>query len=162
MKSGVYCIDPPHDSDLSWSPVDAALLNGSTDPAKNKYSGYNPDGVTLYIKPSGGFSINSNSPTKLDASKNVNSDYQGYLIILEGTPTNHPSCTINGGADLDINGLIFAPYCNFTVNGQAGETASFNAQLIGWDIKINGTNAINFNYNPSNQVKIKRRVGLIR
>ena len=160
MASGVYCIDPPMDKDLSWSPVDASFLNGSTDPAQNPYASYNPDGVTLYIRPSGGFSINASSPTMLDASKS--GDYQGYLIILEGAYTNHPSCTINGGADIHMDGLIFAPYCNFTINGQAGETALFNAQLVGWDIKVNGTNAINFKYNPSNQVKIKSQVGLMR
>lgn len=162
MKSGVYCIDPPMNQDLSWSPVDAAHLNGSIDPLKNKYSVYNPSGVTLYIKRSGGFSINSNSPTYLDASTSTSSDYQGYLIILEGSSTSHPDCTITGGAELDINGLIFTPYCNLKINGQAGETAAINAQLIGWDILINGTNAINFNYDPSNQVKIKAKVGLMK
>ena len=160
MASGVYCIDPPMNKDLSWSPVDAAFLNGSTDPAVNSYASYNPDGVTLYIRPSGGFSINASSPTLLDAS--TTGDYQGYLIILEGTHEDHPNCTINGGADISMEGLIFAPYCNFTINGQAGETALFNAQLVGWDIKVNGTNTINFNYDPSNQVKIKSQVGLMR
>jgi Putative Flp pilus-assembly TadE/G-like len=162
MKEGIYCIDPPMNQDLSWSPVDAALLNGSTTPADNKYSIHNSKGVTLYIKAGGGFAINASSPTYLDATNDPASDYQGYLIILEGTHTSHPSCTINGGADIDVNGLIFAPYCDFLINGQAGETSDINAQLIGWDIKVNGANQINFNYNPSNQVKIKRKVGLMR
>jgi len=167
MASGVYCIDPPMSQDLSWSPVSAAFLNGSTDPALNQYAtAYNPYGVTLYIKKGGGFTINASSPTYLDATTKAPngsaSDYQGYLIILEGDQTTHPSCTINGGADIKMNGLIDAPYCNFTINGQAGETAPFNAQLLGWDITINGQNAINFNYDPSNQVHIKRRVGLMK
>ncbi|HKJ37558.1 MAG TPA: hypothetical protein VJ972_02190, partial [Anaerolineales bacterium] len=135
-------------------------LNGSVLPSKNKYHAYNPDGVTLYVKDGGGFSLNSNSPTWLDAS--TDGDYQGYLLILEGNQNEHPSCVINGGADLDINGLIIAPYCNFTINGQAGETAAFNAQLVGWDIKINGANAINFSYDPNNQVIIKSQLGLVR
>ena len=165
MASGIYCIDPKgpaFDTDLGWSPVAAASLNGSTDPLINKYSAYNPDGVTLYVKKGGGFSINADSPTFLDASSNPNSDYQGYLIVLEGTHTSIENCNITGGADIEINGLIFAPYCDITVNGQAGETAAINAQLIGWDIKINGTNAINFNYDPSNQVKVKAKVGLMK
>lgn len=162
MASGVYCIDPPGTQDLSWSAVDAAFLNGSTDPSKNPHSIYNPDGVTLYIKAGGGFAINGSSPTYLDATNDPDSDYQGYLVILEGTPTYHPSCTINGGADIYINGLIFAPYCNFQINGQAGETSEINAQLIGWDIKINGANAINFKYDPNKAVHIKRKVGLMR
>jgi hypothetical protein len=163
MHEGVYCVDPPGTQDLSWSPVDAALLNGSSIPAKNKYYGSATDGgVTLYIKAGGGFSLNTLSPTFLDATNDPNSEYQGYLIILEGTPTAHPSCTINGGAAMYINGMVFAPYCNFTINGKAGETADINAQLLGWDLKINGSNEIHFNYDPSNLVIIKRQVGLMR
>lgn len=160
MASGVYCIDPPMNQDLSWSPVEFVSLNGSTDPSKNKYSVHNPDGVTLYIKSGGGFSINANNITYLDAS--TSGDYQGYLIILEGTHTSIQSCSITGGANIDINGLIFAPYCNITVNGSSSSTAVINAQLIGWDLKINGGAGINFNYDPSNQVTIKRRIGLMR
>lgn len=162
MASGVYCIDPPMSQDLSWSPVDAVLLNGSTDPLKNKYSAYNPDGITLYIKAGGGFSLNSNSPTLLDATDDPDSDYQGYLVILEGAHTSIEDCSITGGADLDINGLIFAPYCSITVNGGSEATAAFNAQFIGWDVKLNGNNLITFNYDPSNQVTIKRKVGLMK
>ena len=160
MKSGVYCIDLPANQDLSWSAVDAAALIGSTDPSKNPYVAYNPTGVTLYIKQADGFAINGNGPTYLDAS--TTGDLQGYLVILKGTETDHPTCTINGGATIDMNGMIFAPYCNFQINGKAGETAQINAQLLGWDIKINGANAINFNYSPSNQVILKRRIGLMK
>jgi hypothetical protein len=160
MASGVYCIELPPNQDLSWSAVDAAALIGSTDPHKNAYSVYNPDGVTLYLKQANGFSINGNGPTYLDAP--TDGDYQGYLIIMKGTPTDHPSCTINGGATIDMNGLIFTPYCDFIINGRAGETSEINAQIIGWDIKINGDNEINFNYNPDNAVKIKRKVGLMK
>jgi hypothetical protein len=167
LASGVYCINPPMDQDLTWRAVDAAVLNGSTDPLKNKYQDpdnslpdVNPDGVTIYIKAGGGFSVNAKSPTYLDAP--TDGDYQGYLMILEGTHTSHPSCTINGGADINLNGLIFAPYCNFTINGKAGEDAPINAQLIGWDISINGANTINFNYDPSNEVVLKRQLGLMK
>lgn len=170
MASGVYCIDPggpSWDGDLSWSPVDAAVLNGSTDPLRNKYQDpgntlpdVNPDGVTLYIKKGGGFSVNSNNPTFLDAS--TSGDYQGYLIILEGNQYSIETCNITGGADLDINGLIFAPYCATTINGGSDPTAEINAQLVVWDIKINGTTNINFNYDPSNQVMLKNQIGLVR
>jgi hypothetical protein len=168
MASGVYCIDPPMNQDLSWSPNAASVLNGSTDPTKNRfqdpsspdYLNFNPNGITLYIRAGGGFDINTNSPTLLDAS--TTGDYQGYLIILEGTHTSHPSCTLNGGATIDLNGMVFAPYCDFVINGTAGETAGINAQVLGWTIRVNGTNAINFNYDPSNQVKIKRKVGLMK
>jgi len=170
MASGVYCIDPKgptNDFDLFWSGTDAAKLNGSTEsnPSKNnynKYHTYNPNGVTLYIKQGGGFSINNNNPTYLDATNDPDSDYQGYLIILEGTETDHPSCTISGGAAININGLIYTPYCDITIDGSSSPTAEINAQLIGWDIKITGDAEINFNYDPSNEVIIKRRIGLMK
>lgn len=163
MASGVYCIDPggsSHDFDLSWSPVDFVSLNGSVDPSENKYHAYNPDGVTLYIKSGGGFSINANNPTYLDGA--TSGDYQGYLIVLEGTHTSIESCSISGGADVDINGMIFAPYCNITVNGGSSSTAKINAQLLGWDLKIDGGAGINFKYDPKYAVHLKRRVGLMR
>ena len=165
MASGIYCIDPPMNQDLSWNGSSFLELNGSTEsnPSKdnyNEYHAYNPDGVTLYIKSGGGFSLSINSPIYLDAS--TSGDLQGYLVVLEGTHISIENCTVNGGSYLDINGLIFAPYCDITVNGGSDPTAEINAQLIGWDIKINGTTTVNFNYNPSNQVKIKRRLGLMK
>ena len=168
MESGVYCIDPggpSRDWDLSWSPTDFVSLNGSTvsNPSKtnyNKYYAYNPDGVTLYIKSGGGFTLNANNPTYLDSS--TDGDYQGYLMILEGTRASIETCSITGGNDVNFNGMIFAPYCNITINGGSDPTAEINAQLIGWDIKIDGTTTINFNYNPNNQVRVKRQLGLMK
>jgi hypothetical protein len=160
MSSGVYCIDPPHSQDLSWSGSSFLELNGSTNPGKNRYHSYNPDGVTLYIRSGGGFSLSINSPILLDAS--TTGDYQGYLIILEGDHTSIQNCGIEGGAYLDINGLVFAPYCDITVNGGSDPTAEINAQLMGWDLKVNGTTTVNFHYDPSNQVQIRRRIGLMR
>jgi len=162
MASGVYCIDPPGTQEVTWSTVDAAFLNGSTDSTKNPYASYNPDGVTLYIRQGGGFRINASSPTYLDATSSTSSEYKGYLFILEGNETDHPNCIINGGADIQLNGLIFAPYCEITVDGGSGTVAPINAQLIGWHIKITGTAYVNFNYNPSNQVVLKRRLGLMK
>jgi len=72
------------------------------------------------------------------------------------------SCTINGGSYLDVNGAIFAPYCNVTVNGDNTSQSTFNAQIIGWDVKLNGNNGIHFTYDPSKIPQIKRKVGLMR
>jgi hypothetical protein len=165
MASGVYCIDPggaSHNFDLTWSPINFVSLNGSTDPSKNKYSVYNPDGVTLYIKAGGGFTINANNPTLLDANTSPTSDYQGYLMVLEGSHTSIENCSIEGGADIDINGMIYAPYCNITINGDSNSTAYINAQLVGWDLTINGGAGINFKYDPKYKVTIKRKVGLMQ
>jgi len=163
MHEGVYCIDPPMNQDLSWSPIDFVSLNASITASENKYYGPNTDeGVTLYIKSGGGFKINANNPTRLDATTDPASDYFGYLIILEGNQSSIQDCSITGGSDLDINGLIFAPYCDVTINGGSDTEAVFNAQVIAWDLKINGNNTINFHFDPDYQVIIKSKIGLMR
>lgn len=143
LESGVYCVD----SDVHWSGATFDLLDGSS-------------GVTIYITNGHDFSLSINSPITLNASNS--GDYQGYLIVLEGSPSVHPNCTINGGSYLDVNGTIFAPYCNITVNGDNSTNSEFNAQIIGWDVKLNGNNVININYDPDDNAKVKRRVGLMK
>ncbi|HEX5810282.1 MAG TPA: hypothetical protein VFY25_16545, partial [Anaerolineales bacterium] len=70
--------------------------------------------------------------------------------------------SISGGAGIDINGVIFAPYCDITVNGGSSANADINAQLFGWDLMVDGRTNINFTFDPKYQVIIKRRVGLMR
>jgi hypothetical protein len=143
LVPGVYCVD----SDISWSGATFESLDGS-------------GGVTIYVTAGHGISININSPIDLDPSSS--GDYQNYLFIVEGDRSSIESCTINGGSYLEIDGLIFAPYCNITINGDNSSQSTFNAQLVGWDVKLNGGNVINFNYDPDNRVKIKRKVGLMK
>lgn len=143
MDPGVYCVS----GNIHWSGNTFDSLDGSS-------------GVTLYLKSGYEFSLSINSPIVLYAP--TSGDYQGYLIIQEGTHTDIHDCLINGGAYLDIDGLIYAPYCDITINGGSDPTATINAQLIGWDIKINGTTNINFNYDPSNKVILKRKLGLMK
>jgi len=143
LAPGVYCVD----SDIHWSGSTFTSLDGT-------------NGVTIYIKSGHNFSMSINSPIWLNPS--TSGEYKGYLIILDGNKNNIQNCTINGGSYLDINGTIFAPYCNLTVNGDNSSNSEFNAQLIGWDVKLNGNNTITFNYDPSKIAENKRRVGLMR
>jgi hypothetical protein len=144
LAPGIYCVD----GDIHWSGATFDSLDGR-------------DGVTIYITSGHDFSFTINSPIQMNAS-HTGSKYDGFLIILDGPPNVHPNCTINGGSYLDLNGTIFAPYCNITINGDNTTTSNFNAQIIGWDVKLNGGNLININYNPANNGKIQRRVGLMK
>jgi hypothetical protein len=144
MDPGVYCVG----KSIHWSGNTFYSLNGSS-------------GVTIYLKEGFDFDLTINSPITLKAP-HTGSNYDGYIIIQDGTPASIGSCTINGGAYLDMEGTIFAPYCDITVNGGGEPTAKINAQLVGWDIKLTGNNTINFNYDPSKTAKITRRVGLIK
>jgi len=143
LAPGVYCVD----SDLHWSGATFDELDGSS-------------GVTIYITAGHDFSVSINSPITLNASSS--GEYAGYLIILAGNQGSHPNCTINGGGYLDVEGTIFAPYCNLTINGDSSSTSDFNAQIIAWDVKLNGNNIINFNYNPGVNAENKRKIGLMK
>lgn len=143
LAPGVYCVN----SNVHWSGATFTSLDGT-------------NGVTIYITSGHNFSMSINSPILLNASNS--GEYKGYLIILEGNMNSIENCTINGGSYLDLNGTIFAPYCSVTVNGDNSSISAFNAQIIGWNVKLNGNNVINFNYNPSLIPVSKRRVGLMR
>lgn len=143
LESGVYCVN----SDIHWSGSSFKSLDGSS-------------GVTIYITAGHTFNTSINSPIVLNASNS--GDYAGYLIIIDGDEGSIEDCTINGGSYLDVNGTIFAPYCNITINGDNSTDSEFNAQVIGWDIKLNGNSTINFTYDPSDNAELKRRIGLMK
>ena len=144
MDPGIYCVG----KDIKWSGQTFTSLDGSS-------------GVTIYLKSGFDFDLSINSPITLYASHS-GSDYDGYIIIQNGTHTSIGSCTINGGAYLDIEGTVYAPYCDITVNGGSEPYAEINAQLLGWDIKLNGSNTITFNYDPSKVAKTQTKAGLVR
>lgn len=156
LESGVYCVD----DDLSWSGSSFKMLNASTDSSKNPYSTYNPNGVTIYLKPGHNISLTINSPIHLDAS--TSGDYENYVIIQAGSQNDIRDCKFTGGQYLDLNGTVFAPYCDITINGDSSTVSQFNAQFVGWDLKIDGNNTINVNYDPDNTPQIKRKLGLMK
>jgi hypothetical protein len=143
LEPGVYCVD----SDIHWSGSTFRSLDGAS-------------GVTIYLTAGHSFNTSINSPITLNASNS--GDYAGYLIIMDGNESSIESCTINGGSYLDMNGTVFVPYCNVTINGDNSTTSQFNAQIIGWDIKLNGNNTITFTYDPSANAELKRRIGLMK
>lgn len=143
LAPGVYCVD----NDIDWHGNVFKSLDGTS-------------GVTIYITSGHKFKFNVDSPIYLDASNS--GDYKGYIMIQNGDPSSIEDCQLNGGGYLDIYGTIFAPYCDITINGNSTSTAEFNAQVIGYDIKLNGNNTINFHYDPADTAQNKRKVGLMR
>jgi len=95
-------------------------------------------------------------------------DYQGYLFYVEPPPIvggtysgSSKSCTINGGADDAFTGSIFAPYCDFTING-GGNPDGFHAQLIAYTITLSGNNDLYFLYDDSELAINQPYLGLMR
>ena len=84
------------------------------------------------------------------------------MIIVEGDRDNIENCNINGGSYITLNGTIFAPYCNITINGDNNTDSEINAQIVGWDLKINGGSEINIRYDPDYNAKNPKKVGLMK
>jgi hypothetical protein len=117
------------------------------------------DDITIYIRPGYDFSI-ENGEFHLTAS--TSGEYQGYLIIVAPDFSGSPqTCKIDGNANDSYTGTIYAPYCNLTINGTANSTA-YNGQIIGYEVKINGTSDISFTYDEDLNAQVKRKVGLMR
>jgi len=95
-------------------------------------------------------------------------DYQGYLIYVEPPPIvngaytgSSKNCLINGGSDDFFTGSIYAPYCDFTING-GGNPNGFKAQLIAYTIDLSGNNDLYFSYKASDSAVNHPLVGLMR
>lgn len=143
MDHGVYCVD----GDVEWNGNIFNSLDGTS-------------GVTIYIKSGNSFSFRIDSDIELYADGSP--DYDNFLIIVNGSPSNIESCEINGGDYLSMNGMIYAPYCDVTINGNSTSLSDFHAQVLGWNLKVDGGSTINFKYDPNYVPVLKRRVGLMR
>jgi Flp pilus assembly protein TadG len=95
-------------------------------------------------------------------------DYKGYLIyvdpgpIVNGMYTGNPkNCSISGSSTNAFTGSIYAPYCEMTING-GGSPYGFHAQLIAYEVKLDGNNALTFIYSAGDNGVKRPRLGLMR
>jgi hypothetical protein len=58
-------------------------------------------------------------------------------------------------------GTIFAPYCELTVNGNS-DTASYDTQIIGYTVTINGTANATLYYDAENNAESDPKLGLMQ
>ena len=111
-------------------------------------SGHN---VFFYILPGGEFSFQGGITT-LTASNS--GGYKGLLIYVASDFTGQPqACTINGNAEDLFTGTIYAPYCDITINGNSSPTG-FMSQVIGYEVKLNGSTLLRFVYEPDDGWKV--------
>lgn len=146
LSPGIYCID----ESFSWSNSNFKITG--TD-------------VTLFITKGNGFRINGGDTINLSATSDPDSEYKGFLIVVDtdfsGSPT---TCVVNGGSYLTLSGTIFAPYCDVQINGDNNSStpANFGTQVVGWNVQLNGSSTINFNYIPGDNAENQKRVGLMK
>ena len=140
MNPGIYCVND------MVKLVDQKLNLSGTD-------------ITIYIRNGYKFSFEGGT---IDLSATESGPYAGYLIIVDTDFTGSPeACKIDGNVNNTFTGTIFAPYCNLTINGASGDT-SYNAQIIAYEVKIDGNSNINFTYNPDVNRWNEPKVGLMR
>jgi len=143
MKSGIYC-------------VDQAIKLSSRNLILESEGRLAPEagGVTIYIKSNQGFQFEGG---EFHLKAQPTGPYANYLFIVE-TPTPPPdyvgypdawgapaACKINGNTNDEIQGGIYAPYCDIAIDGSAGNIG-LDAQVIGWTVKIAGGAGLNFTY----------------
>jgi hypothetical protein len=104
------------------------------------------DDVTIYVRPENGIGFQG-GVTQLTATQS--GPFAGYLVVVS---TNYPdtkpaSCTVNGNSYNIFQGSIFAPHCDVTINGDSTTPdAGIDAQIIGFNVKINGGAGLTINY----------------
>jgi hypothetical protein len=155
LQPGVYCID----TTIRANAGDILKVAAGT------------PGVFLYVKPGGSFTFNGGATVQLWG---INADngsslamYKNFLIYLapnyaSGTPT---TCTLNGNSADLFTGMIYAPYCNVTIDGTSG-SSGFQTQIIGYTVKFSGGANVTLNYdassNPLSSLTVPLQVGLTR
>ena len=122
------------------------------------------NGVFIYIKPGGSFTMNSTTNIQLWGIRDVNSPYFGYLVyVAPNYSLENPSlCKINGSSTSKFQGTFYAPYCDMNVNGGSGMT--LEAQIIGYTVDLTGASGVTLIYNASSNPSwdIPLQVGLSR
>ena len=114
--------------------------------------------VLVYLKSGNEFNIQGGT---LNLSGRAAGDYQGYVMIVDSNFSGQsPNCIVNGSADATVTGTIFAPYCDIEIDG-GGKTTSLSAQIIGYTVKITGSQAVNLYYDAAENAESDPKVGLM-
>lgn len=100
--------------------------------------------VTIYML-NGNLVYNGNATVNISApDDDSTSDYLPAIkgLLIYGSPGH--SITLNGTSSDTFTGLIYAPGSDINLSGNADTI--FNGQVIGWNVKITGTNNMGVNY----------------
>jgi Putative Flp pilus-assembly TadE/G-like len=127
VMHGLYCVRNPHGK---------MTLHGT----------YRGTGVTIVIL-EGGLDINSTSDIQIsapDATPDPSPAIPGLLLYV---PSFNPSdITLNGTSGSFFEGTIIAPRSYLMLDGDAADYVK--GQVIGWTVKVTGTNGFSIDYNP--------------
>lgn len=160
MEPGFYCI---REFDLSGGGGDPGTLVG--------------DGVVIYMPPGhSGWHSTAQSTFDLTAPNNDNCvessnpllntcEWKDLLMWVDATdsefttPDTADGVHINGGADADWRGTIYAPRSQCHIEG-SGEGYAMNAQLICWSVDLAGGSQLDIFYDPPDFLQTAPRLNL--
>lgn len=125
-------------------------------------------GVTIYIVENIAVTINGNANLTLKAPVEAPTTDPSYApkpaipgLVIYMPPSNTKALTINGDSGLTITGTILAPGSQITINGNNGSFA-LDSQIIGWNVKVNGTATITVTYQGGLTAKLPTSMDLYR
>ena len=153
----------------------AATVNGSNMSPGNYSGQFPPNGVThlepgiycvdgnfrlnggdtltgsdvVIVMETGDVTINGGATVQLDAPDS--GPYEDLLIYMP--EDNHGTVTINGDSTSSFSGTILAPGSDIKIDGTGGATG-FNSQVIGWNVDISGTSAMNIFYSDQDNIDL--------
>jgi hypothetical protein len=119
--------------------------------------------VTIYVE-NGDFATDGRAAVNI-SSPEAPCDFcppalEGVLIYLaEG---NQGNVTLQGTADSDYTGLVFAPDGRIDVGGTDSLMSEFHTQLVAYDVKIHGTSNIVINYDDELNFTIPANLELFK
>jgi len=138
------CLGTPINSLPQTMPPGLYCLKKSENVSKN-ITGH---GVTIYLSGNVHLTINAGAVVDLDAptDPSASPEIPGVLFYA----ANGANITINGGSEDTFVGLIYAPDSpsQILLNGDAD--FELTGQIIGWNVKINGTNNMSVFYDACN------------
>lgn len=139
---GYYPDLPPGNGDYFLEP--GVYCTDSVLKITNPHTSFIGNEIFIWYKPGGYFSLQGGT---VQLSAPTTGKYAGWLMYVDSKFLTSPDvqCTINGGANDNYEGVIYAPNCDVQINGTS-ETTGFYAQIIGYTFKVNGTSGMIFNY----------------
>ncbi|HOU11968.1 MAG TPA: hypothetical protein PKZ84_02545 [Anaerolineae bacterium] len=147
LDPATWTVNPPNCSDPAAIQMQGKDFKGnvalnpglyciSGDVTINNNESLTGQGVTLYFT-DGKLTINGGATVQLSAPEaGASPALPGVLIYVPQTNSN--PLKITGNSDSTFTGVIYAPASEIEVLG-TGFVLGYNAQFIGWDVRVGGT-----------------------
>lgn len=139
MPQGVYCLEGNVSLNAGWSLTSDSIENGMHD----QYD----EGVLIIVL-DGKFDMNGASYLNLHAINDPSYDPQLQNLLIYLPPGNEEGLTINGSANSNLTGSIWAPSSHCSISGNSG-SVGINSQIMCFTMSTAGDGQLNISYNQN-------------